>query len=124
MRMFPDAPNYKNQVLRYHLGVDATLRSEATAHRARGDVQVTGRILTICLERYLAAGGVDDIERIVQEVAAPRRLAELPFGRHRGVAIENVPADYLRSLYRESASASRDARYTAERELQRRSMAS
>ena len=58
------------------------------------------------------------------EVAAPRRLAALPFGRHRGVAIESVPADYLRWLDRESLSASRDARFTARRELERRAMAS
>jgi DNA polymerase III alpha subunit (gram-positive type) len=124
MRVLPDAPNYKNQVLRYHLDVDAALGSEAIAHRARGDVQVTGRILTICLERYLAAGGVDDVDHLVREVAAPRLLPALTFGRHRGIAIEGVPADYLRWLYRESLSASRDARYTAQRELERRAIAS
>jgi exodeoxyribonuclease X len=124
MRVLPDAPTYKNQVLRYHLNVDATLHGEAIAHRARGDVQVTSRILTICLERYLAAGGADDTDHMVREIAAPRLLRTLTFGRHRGVAIESVPADYLRWLYRESLCASRDARHTAERELQRRAIAS
>jgi DNA polymerase III alpha subunit (gram-positive type) len=124
MRVLPDAPNYKNQVLRYYLDVDAFMGGEAIAHRARGDVQVTSRVLTICLERYLAEGGADDIENAVREIAAPRRLTALPFGRHRGLAIESVPADYLCWLYRESVSASRDARYLAERELQRRATAS
>jgi len=124
MRVLPDAPNYKNQVLRYYLDVDAMLVGEPVAHRARGDVQVTSRILTICLERYLAAGGVDDIDHCVREIAAPRLLPALTFGRHRGVAIESVPADYLRWMYRESLSASRDARHTAEHELRRRAIAS
>jgi DNA polymerase III epsilon subunit-like protein len=124
MRVLPDAPNFKNQVLRYHLDVDATLNEGAIAHRALGDAQVTGRILSILLQRHLAAGGTDDAEQLVREVAAPRRLAALPFGRHRGVAIESVPADYLRWLDRESLSASRDARFTARRELERRAMAS
>jgi DNA polymerase III alpha subunit (gram-positive type) len=124
MRILPDAPNYKNQVLRYYLDIDAELGGGAIAHRARGDVQVTSRILAICLQRYLAAGGVDDVEHLVREIAAPRRLGALPFGRHRGVSIERVPADYLLWLHRESSSASRDARYTAERELQRRTIAS
>jgi exodeoxyribonuclease X len=113
MRVLPDAPNYKNQVLRYYLDIDAELGGGAIAHRARGDVRVTSRILAVCLQRYLA-----------HEIAAPRRLGALPFGRHRGVSIERVPADYLLWLYRESSSASRDARYTAERELQRRAIAS
>jgi DNA polymerase III epsilon subunit-like protein len=42
----------------------------------------------------------------------------------RGVSIERVPADYLLWLYRKSSSASGDARSTAERELQRRAIAS
>jgi hypothetical protein len=50
-------------------------------------------------------------------------LRSCPSAVNRGVAIENVPADYLRRSYREWAPASRDARYTPERELQRRSMA-
>jgi DNA polymerase III alpha subunit (gram-positive type) len=120
MRVLPDAPNYKNQVLRYHLCVDGGMHGEAIAHRARGDVQVTSRILTICLERYLAAGGSDDVDALVHRIAAPRRLPTLSFGRHRGIAIEDVPADYLRWLQRESLSASVDARYTAGCELRRR----
>lgn len=122
MRVLPDAPNYKNQVLRYYLGLDAN-GDDAVPHRARGDVAVTSRILAICLARYLARGGADDVERLIADVARPQRLQTLPFGRHRGIEIERVPADYLHWVHRESRSASIDARYTAASELRRRGVA-
>jgi exodeoxyribonuclease X len=122
MRVFPDAPNYKNQGLRDYLGLNDAVLGESMPHRALGDVNVTSRILAICLERYAAQGGADDVDVMVQEIAAPRHLAALPFGRHRGIAISSVPIDYLRWLQRESTFL--DARYTAECELRRRAIAS
>ena len=120
MRVVPEAPNYKNQVLRYHLGVDAEFGKEPLAHRALGDAQITSRVLAVCLERYLAEGGSDDIVALLEEVAAPRRLTALNFGRYRGVAIAHVPTDYLRWIEHECQSSSIDARYIAECEIRRR----
>ncbi|GAC1415765.1 MAG: exodeoxyribonuclease X [Candidatus Velthaea sp.] len=120
MRVLPDAPNHKNQVLRYHLGINDLLPPDAAAHRALGDAQVTSHVLRVCLDRYLALGGTDDVDEMVHEIRSPRQLAALTFGRHRGVEIGSVPTDYLHWLYHESKSASTDARYTAECELRRR----
>jgi DNA polymerase III epsilon subunit-like protein len=120
MRVIPDAPNYRNQGLREHLGFTDDFVREAVPHRALGDVLVTSRVLTHCLERYRAMGGADDVDTMIHEIAAPRRLDALPFGRHRGRAISSLPADYLRWLHDEARSASRDARYTAACELARR----
>jgi exodeoxyribonuclease X len=115
----PDAPNYKNQVLRYHLGVrDAALA--ASAHRALGDAIVTSLVFDRCVDEYLAAGGLDDVPHAIAETLAPRRLATFTFGRHRGTPIEEIPADYLEWLLSKAASPSSDARYTAKLELERR----
>ena len=122
MRVLPNAPNYKNQGLRDYLGLGDGVLGDSMPHRALGDVNVTSQILAICLEHYLEQGGTNDISRMVQEIAAPRDLAALPFGRHRGMAIASVPIDYLRWLQRESTFL--DARYTAECELHRRAVAS
>ena len=122
MHVLPNAPNYKNQGLRDYLRLDDGVLGDSMPHRALGDVNVTSQILAICLERYLAQYGTDDVYRMVQEIAAPRHLPALPFGRHRGVAIASVPIDYLRWLRRESTFL--DARYTAECELRRRAIAS
>jgi DNA polymerase-3 subunit epsilon len=124
MRVLPDAPNYKNQGLRTYLGLDDGILGESTPHRALGDVNVTSQILAICLARYLTLGGPDDVERMVSEIAAPRCLTALPFGRHRGIAIAAVPTEYLRWLNRDPQSSFPDARYTAQCELRRRALAS
>ena len=122
MRVLPDAPNYKNQVLRYHLGIDDQFGDEPPAHRALGDAQVTSRILDACLDRYLSLGGTDDAKRLVAEIAAPRSLEALNFGRHRDVAIAKVPTDYLQWIRQECRSASIDVQYTVECELRRRAI--
>jgi DNA polymerase III epsilon subunit-like protein len=124
MRVLPDAPNYKNQGLRDYLGLDDDSLVESTPHRAFGDVQVTSGILAVCLERYIAKGGLDDVASLLQEISTPQLLPALPFGRHRGIAINRVPTDYLRWLNREPESAFVDARYTADCELRRRAAAS
>jgi DNA polymerase III epsilon subunit-like protein len=123
MRVLPDAPNYRNQVLRYHLGIDELMAAETTAHRALGDALVTSYVLQFCFDEYLRQGGPDDVGSMVRDIAAPRRLAVLPFGRHRGIEIGNVPTDYLQWLCAEINAGSVDARYTAQCELRRRAIA-
>lgn len=120
MRVLPEAPNYKNQVLRYHLGVDDALGAQTLAHRALGDAQVTARILAVCIDRHLARGGSDDVLGLLSDVSVPRLLTSLTFGRYRGVDITNVPADYLRWIRHECRDASIDAHHTADFELRRR----
>jgi DNA polymerase III epsilon subunit-like protein len=66
-----DAPNYQNQVLRYHLGIVDAALDAASAHRALGDAIVTSRA--------------------IEAMNRPRILAALPFGRHRGQPLSAVP---------------------------------
>jgi exodeoxyribonuclease X len=118
--VLPDAPNYKNQVLRYHLGVRDPALLSSLPHRALGDAIVTSLIFDYCVGRYLAAGGIDRVARAIEETIAPRLLTAFRFGRHRGQPIAEVPSDYLSWLVAEAASPSSDARYTAQSELNRR----
>jgi DNA polymerase-3 subunit epsilon len=119
MHVVHDAPNYQNQVLRYHLGLAPAALGAVAAHRALADVIVTAELFAVCLQRYFAAGGVDDIESLGAYIQAPRRFAALHFGRHRGTPLADVPAPYLQWLLR-AANISDDVRYTARRELDRR----
>jgi DNA polymerase-3 subunit epsilon len=52
--LFPDAPNHKNQTLRYYLGIDAIAEEPLTAHRALGDALVSAHILIACRRRFRA----------------------------------------------------------------------
>jgi exodeoxyribonuclease X len=118
--VLPDAPNYKNQVLRYHLRVRDPALAGALPHRALGDAIVTSLIFDHCVSRYLAAGGIDHVTRAIEATLAPRLLSTFTFGRHRGRAIADVPTGYLSWLAAEAASPSTDAKYTARSELERR----
>jgi DNA polymerase III epsilon subunit-like protein len=119
-RVVPDAPNYKNQVLRYHLRID-DLPPDTGAHRALDDVRVTSKILTLCLQRYLRDGYSDDVDRLVADIAAPLTLTTLPFGRYRGIPIDELPGDYLCTLACSAAGKSLDVSHTIALELRRRS---
>ena len=118
--VLPDAPNYKNQVLRYHLGVRDPALGASLPHRALGDAIVTSLIFDYCAGRYLAAGGVDDVLQAIEQTLAPRLLPAFPFGRYRGRAVADIPSDYLTWLLFEAASRATDVRYTAQCELERR----
>ena len=51
-RVFPHAPNHKNQTLRSYLGIDRDpLLRNLEAHRALADAQVTAAILQRCLAK-------------------------------------------------------------------------
>jgi len=70
----PGAPGYKNQVLRYHLGVRDAALSRGSAHGALGDAIVTSLVFDECVRRYLRAGGCDDVRAAIEVAKAPRRL--------------------------------------------------
>jgi hypothetical protein len=115
-----DAPNYQNQVLRYHLGIVDAALDAASAHRALGDAIVTSRVFEVCVQRYLERGGVDDVASAIEAMNRPRILAALPFGRHRGQPLSAVPADYLEWLLRNTDGTSQDVALTVRSELARR----
>jgi exodeoxyribonuclease X len=121
MHMCPEAPAYKNQVLRYHLGVDDPALRSMSAHRALADALVTSLILNVCLERYFAAGGLDDFDALRERVAAPVLLRTLPLGKHRGRAFADVDAGYLTWMLSAEAKFSADLLHSVRTELARRS---
>jgi DNA polymerase III epsilon subunit family exonuclease len=119
-RVVPDAPSYKNQVLRHHLAVDIADARDITPHRALGDVHVTAAILRVCLDRYLTAGGADDVDALLESIAAPVLLRTMPFGKHRGRALADVPSDYLQWTLHNFSDLSRDTAFSFHNELDRR----
>ncbi len=117
-RLLPEAPNYKNQVLRYHLGIRDPALANVVTHRALGDALVTSLVFDACLQRFLAAGGPDDMPLLIAQMAprAPRRSSTLPFGRYRNTPLAEIPSDYLHWLIH-AASPSPNIRSIVEAEL-------
>jgi exodeoxyribonuclease X len=83
--VWPDAPDFKNQTLRYWLGVDLP---RDRMHRALEDATVTAHILA----RLLAERTVDELLALS---TAPVLLRTVGFGKHYGWSWSDVPTDYL-----------------------------
>jgi exodeoxyribonuclease X len=91
-RIWPEAPGYSNQVLRYWLGVIPDLSIAPSVkprapHQALYDVATTAGILLKMLEKYSPA-------ELVQ-LSQPMLLKTIEFGKHKGTPFDQVPRDYL-----------------------------
>lgn len=116
LRVWPEAPRHSNQVLRYWRGHELDPALAMPPHRAGPDAWVTAHILN----DLLAAASVEDL---VQWTREPRLLPRIPFGKHRGSAWGEAPADYLQWMARQS-DMDPDTVWNARRELERRTVAS
>lgn len=93
--LFPDAPNHKNQTLRYFLGLKLADASLALPHRALGDAYVTAAIL----RTFLRAA---TIEQMVEASSGPVMLPKLTFGEHAMKPIAEVPTSYFEWIVHKS----------------------
>lgn len=87
--LWPDAPDHKLQTLRYMFKLDA-----GTAHRAMGDVYACVNLLRrIAEEHQCRLDGLMELGR------APLSLnSRLPFGKHKGDKLKDIPMSYVRWL--------------------------
>lgn len=111
--LWPDAPNHKNQTLRYWLDIEL----EAAAHDATGDTLVTSCVLLKEIEAYLQSRGVDSAEALIQLADSPVAIQKMPFGKHFGERLSDVPQDYLRWALRNITDMNSDLRWSVEQVL-------
>lgn len=92
-RYRPDLPRHTLQNLREHYGIPAN-----NAHRALDDVIVLHQVFNRM---------VDDltIEQVYALLNRSRKIQHMPFGKHQGTPLQQIPRDYLSWL---SASGSLD----------------
>jgi exodeoxyribonuclease X len=87
-------PKYNLQYLRYYLGI----KVEATAHDALGDILV----LEVLFKRLFAKAkelyGDAAIDRMIDISSKLSLIKRMPFGKHKGLKMEEVPSDYLQWL--------------------------
>jgi exodeoxyribonuclease X len=112
LRIWPEAPQHSNQVLRYwrDLRLDRTLATPS--HRAGPDAWVTAHLLTAMLS-------VCDPAQLVQWTAEPKLYPTISFGKHRGARWSEIPTDYLQWMIRQNEM-DPDAIWCARQELDRR----
>jgi exodeoxyribonuclease X len=86
--IWPGAPGFSNQVLRYWLNLEPKLPEGKYPHQALYDVSVTTGILLKMLANHSP-------EQLLSLSKKPVRLKNIGFGKHRGASFEQIPRDYL-----------------------------
>jgi exodeoxyribonuclease X len=116
LRVWPDAPEHKNQFFRYWLEDQGITAPDAAlaqpAHRAGPDAYATAWLL----KALLAHASVDDLIAWNTEPAA---LPRCPIGKWRGSPWSQVDAGFLDWMTKQ-ATMERDLKWNADRELRRR----
>jgi exodeoxyribonuclease X len=93
--VWPGAPGYSNQVLRYWLKLEPDLPVGKFPHQALYDVSVTSSILLKMLEYHTP-------EQLLNLSKRPARLKTIGFGKHRGQDFSSIPREYLSWLRNQS----------------------
>jgi exodeoxyribonuclease X len=120
LRIWPDAPDHKNQVLRYwleHKGLSTPdpLLSQP-AHRAGPDAYVTAFLL----KAILTTGA--SLPTLAAWTAEPQVLPRIPIGKQRGAKWAEVEEGFLRWMLQQN-SMEEHLKWNARRELERRAAA-
>jgi exodeoxyribonuclease X len=92
--IWPNAPGYGNQVLRYWLKLEPELPNGKHPHQALYDVSVTVSILMKMLETCTP-------EKLLTLSKLPVRMKTIGFGKHKGLDFNQLPPDYVAWLRRQ-----------------------
>lgn len=115
LRVYPDAPNHKNQTLRYWLGLHVDTDFAAPAHRAGPDAYVTAHLLAAMLND---AGA--DLREMIRWTKKPGLLpGAINFGKHKGTPWSDLPTDYLKWMAG-APDMDKDRKFTAKHHLENR----
>jgi exodeoxyribonuclease X len=102
--LYPEAPGFGNQTLRYYLGLKPMLPPGLAPHRALYDTIVTAEILQYMLK-------MKDLEELLVIQHNPVLIPKIPFGKHRGKQFRDIPKDYLEWVVKQDFDA--DVKHTA-----------
>lgn len=106
-RLLPNAPDHKLSTLACYCDFPNRL-----SHRAGEDVKD-------CLDllRYMAEGTGWDFDRLLKFYKTPQQVKVMPWGKHKGLPIEEVPKSYL--AWASEQDLDPDMRYTIDLMLKR-----
>lgn len=86
--LYPDASNHKQSTLAYTLGLNL---DREKAHSADGDLDVLLQLLyRMCVDAGCGIEGLLEVQK------RTRKILVMPFGKHKGVALADVPKSYVR----------------------------
>lgn len=114
LRVWPDAPSHKNEVLRYwlNLGNDRGRAAEQHPHSALHDARVTYLLLQELLKHAT-------LQELIEWTERPAKLPHMPMGKHFKQTWDTIPGPYLQWCINQTDMRD-DVKYCATEELKRR----
>jgi exodeoxyribonuclease X len=106
-------PQYNLQYLRYYLKLDI----DAVPHSALGDILVLEGLFRRIRAQFETADEADAAAQMLKISGEPVLVARMPFGKHKGQKMDQIPPDYLQWLL--STDLDEDLAYTARHYLRR-----
>ena len=104
-------PKYGLQYLRYYL----KLNVDALPHTALGDIMVLEALFKRIYTKAVIEFRDDTVSKMIELSSKPVLYRRMPFGKHKGLKMEEVPLDYLQWL--SGTDLEEDLRYTIEQYL-------
>lgn len=98
--VWPDVPAHNLSALYYMIagGTDQTRKALRNAHNAAADIKFTETIL----RELIKATGIKDMQSLYLLSEQARIPTKMTFGKHSGMLIKDVPADYKAWLLKQS----------------------
>ena len=107
-------PQYNLQYLRYYLKLDI----DAVPHSALGDILVLEGLFRRIRARFESVSDADAVAQMLKISQEPVLVARMPFGKHKGQKMDQVPSDYLNWL--KTTDIDEDLAYTVQYHLRRK----
>ena len=118
--LYPDLKMHTNQYLRYLFGLKFGVWErdvKGAAHGAFADSIVTSYLLIKMLGDYLEQGYADDDLALLELVDSPIEVNVMPFGKHKGVPMRDVPRSYMEWALGNMDALDNDLRWSMEKVL-------
>ncbi len=123
--LLPDLPSYSLQALRYRMLIDTESphrRDRCQAHTAVDDALVAGKLLSVLVAKTVQQGNrINNLTDLVNLSWAPLNIATMPFGKHKGAKLTEVPDQYFDWCLTKMDDLDEDVRAAFVAELKRRS---
>lgn len=105
-RYLPDAPNHKLGTLMYYCG----LTRRKNTHSAVEDCMICRDLLM-----HIMTITGKSIDELITASSEPLVIRSMPFGKHKGMKMEDVPTDYLKWALREMSNLDANLRHTMQK---------
>ena len=93
-KLWPDLDSHNQSALMYYLERDTAREQLRNAHSAIADVGICAVILDHICQQL----GVKTVEDLYAESEKARTPKTMPFGKHKGILLADVPSDYKQWL--------------------------